>query len=525
MTTEDLAQHFTPACAVDLLYALVEHLHGPLRAPRVIDPACGEGALLLGALRNGLTRPDRILGIERDPDTARRCLAAQPGPRFAVADALTGLTAPGAPGSFDLVVANPPYGTGAAGLRQASPEALERLLVTYGLWAVPARTRRGIATGRLRSYPAEMLFLELCLSLARPGGHVAVILPEGVCANARYASAREWLLANVRFDAVVGLPKGTFRRTGAAAKTVVMLMTRRRPDDSHQVLLGEVGEWKKRDRPLFQDGGYSQAWSENGVCPLFQCLAWHARRPQATPALTQRLDPGYWHPQYDALLDSCALPLQPLGRFIADLTYGPIVTGVAPPDLPGGVPLVNQGQVGFCGVDLTAATHVPPDSPWLSPRSMLQPGDVVLPRSGEGSLGKHRVAVFLGDQPAGVGSFVDLIRLQGLNPFYLAAFLKSSLGRAQVSRVANGVGVPNISFDEIRNLQVPALPAKAQRALEARYRREVLPWHRRAVRRHSQVLAAGRQPDHDAEYLRCLAAAQDRWTSAIGALDAALAQS
>jgi hypothetical protein len=156
---------------------------------------------------------------------------------------------------------------------------------------------------------------------------------------------------------------------------------------------------------------------------------------------------------------------------------------------------------------------------------MLQPGDVVLPRSGEGSLGKHRVAVFLGDQPAGVGSFVDLIRLQGLNPFYLAAFLKSSLGRAQVSRVANGVGVPNISFDEIRNLQVPALPAKAQRALEARYRREVLPWHRRAVRRHSQVLAAGRQPDHDAEYLRCLAAAQDRWTSAIGALDAALAQS
>jgi len=192
------------------------------------------------------------------------------------------------------------------------------------------------------------------------------------------------------------------------------------------------------------------------------------------------------------------------------------------PETRNAVAIVNQGQVGFCGVDLTEAPCVPPDSPWVSRRSMLRPGDVVLPRSGEGSLGKHRVAVFLADQPAGVGSFVDLIRLQGLNPFYLAAFLKSELGRSQVSRVANGVGVPNISFDEIRNLQVPALPPEAQQAIEARYRREVLPLHREAVKRHAALRAQGAEPRTDPELRELRKAGERRWGEVIAGLDASV---
>lgn len=240
MTTEEYAQHFTPLEAVDLAYDLIERLYGPLRAPRLIDPACGEGAFLLRAIERGLTSPARAFGIERDPALACRVFGRPGGPRTAVADALLGLVAPG---SFDLVVANPPYGTGAAGLREMSAEVARRLAGAYGLWGLPKNSRGKASAARLRSYPAELLFLELCVSLARPGGHVAIVLPEGICANARYASAREWLLGNLQVDAVVGLPKSTFRRTGAAAKTVLLLLTRRRPPAGHRILLGEVGEW------------------------------------------------------------------------------------------------------------------------------------------------------------------------------------------------------------------------------------------------------------------------------------------
>jgi len=528
VTTEDYAQHFTPVEAVDLAYGLIDTLYGPLRSPRLIDPACGEGAFLFRALERGLTSPQSTFGIERDPELACRVFGRANGPRAAAADALTGLAAPLAPGAFDLVVANPPYGTGAAGLRGMGERDARRLMQTYALWALPRPSKARIAMERLRSYPAEVLFLELCVSLARPGGHVAVILPEGIAANARYAAVREWLLAHVQLDAVIGLPKSTFRRTGAAAKTVLLLLTRRPPPKGHRVRLGEVGEW---DAPA--------------MYPL---------RPQSDPRLLDRLDPAYWHPSFDALLDACRLPLVPLGDFITDLTYGPIVTGrgqgtgdgdanrpravshvgarfIAPdhvgapfmaPETRNAVAIVNQGQVGFCGVDLTEAPCVPPDSPWVSRRSMLRPGDVVLPRSGEGSLGKHRVAVFLADQPAGVGSFVDLIRLQGLNPFYLAAFLKSRLGRSQVSRVANGVGVPNISFDEIRNLLVPQLPTEEQAAIEQRYRRTVLPLHTEAVRRHAALRARGTEPRSDGILRDLRETAEGQWTRAIAEVDAAV---
>ena len=184
--------------------------------------------------------------------------------------------------------------------------------------------------------------------------------------------------------------------------------------------------------------------------------------------------------------------------------------------------LVNQGQVRFCGVDLTEAPRVAEDSPWVASRSMLQPGDVVLPRSGEGSLGKHRVAVFLSDEPAGVGSFVDLIRLRSLNPFYLSAFLKSRLGRSQVSRVSNGVGVPNISFDEIRALQIPRLSTSRQRAVEHRYRAGVLPHHERAVARHRALRASDRTATSDTTYARHLAAGEAAWRAIIDTLDGEL---
>ena len=525
MTTADYAQHFTPCHAVDLAYDLIGELYPRLRDPHLIDPACGEGAFLFRALERGVTTPGRAIGIERDLALARRAFGRTDGPRAAVADALAGLAAPAAPGAFDLVIANPPYGTGAAGLREISQGEAARVLAHYDLWAIPRSARPRTAPERLRSYPAEVLFLELCVSLARAGGHIAILLPEGLVANARYASVRGWMLANLQLDAVIGLPKSTFCRTGAAAKTVLLLMTRRLPSPGHRILLGAVGDWGQASERV--DGSRPQApdcpTGAVGPVPCLRAvLDFVTHQPQSNPQLLHRLDPSYWHPSHEALLSACRWPTAPLGGFIRDLTYGPIVTGREAPSLPGGVPIVNQGQVRFCGVDLTDAPRVPLPSPWVSPRSMLRAGDVVLPRSGEGSLGRHRVAVFLGDEPAGVGSFVDLVRLRGVSPFYVAAFLKSHLGRAQVSRVANGVGVPNISFDEIRSLRLPLLPPSSQQAIEGRYRRNVLPLHRQAVARHAQLRSCNLPPREDAELARLRETGEGLWRQVISDLDALL---
>ena len=72
--------------------------------------------------------------------------------------------------------------------------------------------------------------------------------------------------------------------------------------------------------------------------------------------------------------------------------------------------------------------------------------------------------------------------MEGLNPFYAWFFFKTRLGREQIAAYANGVSTPNISFGEIRALQIAALPSAYQEVLERRYREQVWPLHCRRER-------------------------------------------
>lgn len=211
---------------------------------------------------------------------------------------------------------------------------------------------------------------------------------------------------------------------------------------------------------------------------------------QNDPRFLQRADPAYWHPAYETLLQDCRYPLQPLGDFIRLLTYGPIITGQRPPVAARGVALINQGQIGAAGVTLAEAHFVPKGCPWDIPRARLLPGDLVIARSGIGSLAKNRLAVFYEETPAVVGSFVDLVRLEGLEPVYAALYLKTRFGWGQIHRLINGVATPNISFDEIRCLQIALLPRKRRQEFQTEYMQQVLPRHRCSDVTANEIFAA-----------------------------------
>lgn len=224
------------------------------------------------------------------------------------------------------------------------------------------------------------------------------------------------------------------------------------------------------------------------------------RRPQSDPELIARLDPGFWRPAYQRALAKCSAPLAELGEFITAITYGPIVTGKRAPECAEGVTIIHQGQVAVTGVDPRGATRVAEGSDWDLPRARLQTEDIVLPRSGVASVAKNRVSIFLADYPAVVGSFVDLIRIKGIDPIYAMLCLKSTVVWAQIHRIISGVGTPNISFDEVRSLRIPLLPEGAVRELRRAYLEEV---HARHVQWLGGSQTAG---DAGAESLRALVA-------------------
>ena len=459
-----LAQHFTPIAVAQLAWNAVCTLAGKdlSAGARVVDPAAGEGALLAV-----VGRAYQTTGIEIDEGLAERgCSQAD---CFYTGDGLLG-TFPGVEDeSFDCVLANPPFGK----LGPMLP-----LFGADGLCRLARRFRLLDGQKQMRAFPVESLFVERALQLTRPAGWMALILPEGFLANARRQDLRDWLLARAEVRAVVALP-GAFNKV----QTALVVLRRSKPLARTKArLIAPVGK-----RPSVEQ--YAQRTQLLLGTPACRGPEASLLSVEQRTLRSRRWDPRFWQGCAAVRRLAGRLPLVPLGEYICHLTYGPIVTGGRPQHVEAGVPVIRQGDIAETGLDERALLCVAPAGVHDPPRSRVRPGDLLLSRSGAGALGRNRLAVYLGSRPANVGCFVDLIRLEGLNPFYAWFFFKTRLGREQIAAYANGVGTPNISFGEIRALQIAALPTAYQDGLERRYREQVWPLHCRRERAEFRVEA------------------------------------
>lgn len=242
--SRSLGQFFTPPTVVDFALQALQWLDEGFRQStrRLIDPACGEGEFVMRAVEAGLVHPLNAYGLDRDAGLveAWRDRGVLGGPWLRVADGLLAdevCDEPIADGSFDWVVGNPPYA--GTGLKDASADVLQQVGERYDLW----RRRfdhQEITWDKLRKVPIEILFIERFWQLCREGGRIAVILPEGVFSNARWRFVRDWLLESSTVDAVIGLPRNTFRAGKITAKTCLLIATKEPAPAGHETLLAEV---------------------------------------------------------------------------------------------------------------------------------------------------------------------------------------------------------------------------------------------------------------------------------------------
>lgn len=237
-----LGQYFTPPTVVDFALDVLEWLSAEqdFETRRVIDPACGDGAFVRRVLERGLALSANVWGIDRDPalEAVWRDLGLFDGngPRLLCGDGLLDFeTATG--GGFDWVVGNPPYA--GEGLKQADAQVLREVASRYQLPAL--RSGRLTSTpDDCRRMPVEVLFLERFVQLCGPGGLVAVILPVGLFANARWRFVRDWLLARFTVEGVIGLPRSTFRHAGITAHTCLAVIRKCPPKSGHEVFLADA---------------------------------------------------------------------------------------------------------------------------------------------------------------------------------------------------------------------------------------------------------------------------------------------
>lgn len=108
--------------------------------------------------------------------------------------------------NFDMLLTNPPF----AG---ENPE--QGLLRQYDLAKKDGKLRNNVER--------HILFIERSLDAIRPGGRLAIVLPQGVLNNTNMEYIRQWLFDKARILAVVGLHVNTFKpHTGT--KTSVLFL-------------------------------------------------------------------------------------------------------------------------------------------------------------------------------------------------------------------------------------------------------------------------------------------------------------
>ncbi|MCX7872752.1 MAG: N-6 DNA methylase [Verrucomicrobiae bacterium] len=146
-------------------------------------------------------------------------------------------------GRFDIVLTNPPFGANVesedvilesevtvpddvynrykADYGQAYVEAQKRVQAAIGK---PIASLFELPKGKQSKIKTEILFIERCLALLKPGGRLGIVLPEGVFNNPSLAYVREFCEDRAFIRAVVSLPQETFFSSGASVKASLLFM-------------------------------------------------------------------------------------------------------------------------------------------------------------------------------------------------------------------------------------------------------------------------------------------------------------
>jgi type I restriction enzyme M protein len=267
-------QFFTPRNVVKMMIDLLDPHPGEL----LIDPACGSGGFLIVALEMIWSKVEaeakkkkwtatQLEGKRRE--IAMRCLRGGDKDSFLtkVTKAYMAIIGDGRGGIFcedmlaepdtwddsaaknmkfgkyDVVVTNPPFGskikvTGAHKLAQ------------YELakqWKRPKNDSASwTSTEEFRTEQApQILFIERCIQFLKPGGRLAIVLPESIFGMPNYGYVVQYLFNNFKLRAFISLPEEVFQPY-THAKTCVVILEKTNPTPDDEIDMA-IADWCGHD--------------------------------------------------------------------------------------------------------------------------------------------------------------------------------------------------------------------------------------------------------------------------------------
>ena len=128
------------------------------------------------------------------------------------------------PNGFDYIITNPPFGS-------KVKFAEKRYLENYTLgkkgvdWIDAKLNNINLLRETTRDQQTtEVLFIEQCHRFLKPGGYLAMVIPDSILTNSSMQYVRNWIEEHWRIVAVVSLPQFAFAANGAGVKSSVLFL-------------------------------------------------------------------------------------------------------------------------------------------------------------------------------------------------------------------------------------------------------------------------------------------------------------
>ena len=277
-------QFFTPRNVVKMAIEILD----PKIGEYIIDPACGSGGFLIVALEHVWKKLDEeaskkgwskeylagkrkdlaskfIAGIDKDSFLAKVTKAYM----AIIGDGRGGIFCENSLvplsewnpktrqkielGKFDVLITNPPFGA-------KIPIRGERILEQYDLgfkWKFNKETKEWERTNKLQDkQPPQILFIERCLQSLKPGGRMAIVLPDGILGNVTEGYIRKFILDKAKILAVVDCPKETFAPKPQTKTSVLFLQKKKKEEYKNYPIFMAVAEkcgHDRRGKPIKED--------------------------------------------------------------------------------------------------------------------------------------------------------------------------------------------------------------------------------------------------------------------------------
>jgi type I restriction enzyme M protein len=236
-------QYFTPRLLIKSIVRLMKPDPRGSRDFKIDDPACGTGGFLVasyewllnetkGSLDRDVAkriRTQTYYGQDIDPEPRRLAVMNlylhQVEPHIERKDSIYE-TPPSQ--RFDLVLTNPPFGT--KGANQA-----------------PDRDDFTVSTSN-----KQLNFLQHVLTILKPGGRAAVVVPDNVLFADQAGEVFKVLTEDCDLHTVLRLPRGTFSPYSEGTKTNVIFFSKRAPTEHTWIYdaRANVPKITKTERPL-----------------------------------------------------------------------------------------------------------------------------------------------------------------------------------------------------------------------------------------------------------------------------------